>query len=240
MKIILITQNEPFFIPRLLQNILKSYKDYVELIVFLKPDEYKNKIKSMYYYFKSWGFSQSFKLGLKFLKLILKKKDNLKNIQIIKNLNINSKDFINKAKEVDYLISIAANQIFSKDLIDAPKKLCLNIHAGLLPKNRGYNPSFWALFKSEKITGVTLHKIELEIDSGPILVQERINIHEEDTWFSLQKRVVSKTSEILTNILPKLVANDINLKEQIGEPSLFKKPSIQDGKEFRKRGKKFI
>jgi len=147
---------------------------------------------------------------------------------------------LNKAKKVDYIISIASNQIFKEDLLNAPKEICLNIHASLLPRNRGYNPSFWVLYKNENYTGVTLHKMEITLDTGPILLQKTIKINPKETWYSLQERVICKAGEILNEILPHLINKSFKMEDQEGLGSLFKKPHIIHGKIFRKRNKRFI
>ena len=240
MKIIIVTQEEPFFIPQVLKFIVESYRDYIDSIVFLKPDEYKKKFNSLFFYIQFWGFRQSLKFGLRFIKTKYNNKDYLNNLTILRNVNVNSEIFLEKSKDVDYIISIAANQIFKEKILEAPKKFCLNIHAGLLPKYRGYNPSFWVLYNNEKITGITIHKMELSLDSGPIIMQEQINIHPGETWYSLQNRVASKASEMLANLLPLIIDNRYDLKEQKGESSLYRKPTIKHGKDLRRMGKKFI
>lgn len=239
MKILIVTQNEPFFIPKLLRSIIKAYKPYLKAIILLKPDEYKNKIYSIVYYLKFWGVSQSFKFAIQFLKTLFKKK-NLNEINIVKNINVNSPDFIRVAKKVDYIISVASNQIFKEELLNSPKEMCLNIHAGLLPKNKGFNPSFWVLFKNEKCSGITLHKMDKFLDNGPIIVQKKFNIKPNETWFTLQNQVIIKSKEILIDILPKLINKSFRLEKQIGKASKFKKPDANYGAEFRKRGKRFI
>ena len=240
MKIIIITQNEPFFIPKLLDLIIKKYENYLKVIVFLKPDKFKNKLKSFTYYFQFWGLKQFIKFGIKFLKHKITKTIKLNGVRIIKNIDVNSKTFISIAKKVDYIISIASNQIFKDDLLCAPKELCLNIHASLLPKNKGYNPSFWVLYKNESYTGITLHKMNRGLDSGPNLIQKKMRIKSSDTRYSLQNRVVYKASEMLIQILPRLIKKDYNLREHKGTSSLFRKPEIKHGIEFRRRGKKFV
>ncbi|MFX1451365.1 MAG: formyltransferase family protein [Promethearchaeota archaeon] len=240
MKIIIITQKEPFFIPIVLNSIMKNYKNYLESIVFLKPNEYKHKFNSFFYYLRFWGSWQLLKFGLKYLEIKFKRKLNLNGIEIFENINVNSKDFIEKAKEVDYVISIAANQIFKEKLLKAPKEMCLNIHASLLPKTKGYNPSFWNLYNNETFTGITLHKIIKELDSGPIIIQKKLRIRPNETWYSLQKRITSKASEILVDTLPKLAEKNLNLKDPEGISSLFRRPKVKDGIEFRRRGNRFI
>ncbi len=63
--------------------------------------------------------------------------------------------------------SIYFDKIFKQDLIDR-FDLLLNVHNSILPKYRGVNPINWALKNEEKEHGVTLHRIEAGIDTGPV------------------------------------------------------------------------
>lgn len=239
MKVIIITQKEPFFIPAVLKSIIDKYKESLAAVVFLKPKEFEHKSEAILYYVRFWGIKQLTKFGFEFLKKSFQKLD-LRGVNIIEDVDINSKDFIDKAREVDYIISIASNQIFNEELLSSPKEMCLNIHAGLLPDYKGYNPSFWVLFNDEKVTGITLHKIIKELDAGPIIMQEVLEIIPGETWFSLQNRVALKAGEMLNKIFLDLINKDLKLKEQNRKGSLFRKPKVNDGKDFRSLGKRFI
>jgi len=161
-------------------------------------------------------------------------------IEIIRDIDINSDNFIKRAKNVDYIISIAANKIFKDKLLNAPKEMCLNIHAGLLPNYKGFNPSFWVLYNSEKVTGITIHKMTKRLDEGPIVSQEKIYIESDETWFSLQTKVTMKAGEMLKDLLPKLINKNIVSKDERKDTYIFRKPKASDGKKFRSMGKRFI
>jgi methionyl-tRNA formyltransferase len=83
---------------------------------------------------------------------------------------------------------------------------CFNIHFSLLPEYRGAAPVQWALINGEKETGVSSFWLEKTLDSGPILVQQRIQIDDSDDEVTLfQKliplglRVMNETMELLKN-----------------------------------------
>ena len=79
-------------------------------------------------------------------------------------------------KNPDLLVSIQGNEIFKKPIITLAKKGCINLHTALLPKYRGLMPSFWALKNNEEYTGVSVFFVDEGIDSGPIIIQRRIEI----------------------------------------------------------------
>lgn len=81
-----------------------------------------------------------------------------------------------KSINPDVMITCAFGQIISQEILDIPKYGVLNIHASLLPKYRGSSPIQWCLINGEKITGVTIMKTALAVDSGDILLQKQLDI----------------------------------------------------------------
>lgn len=78
----------------------------------------------------------------------------------------------------------------------------INIHPSLLPKYRGASPVQAAIASGEKETGVTIIKLDEEMDHGPILAQFAEEIKSEDTTGSLRDRLFGKSAEVLLTILP--------------------------------------
>lgn len=66
------------------------------------------------------------------------------------------------------------------DIINLPSKGCINTHASLLPNYRGRAPLNLAILSGEKEVGVTVHYIEEGIDTGDIIIQERIAVKDTD------------------------------------------------------------
>ena len=111
----------------------------------------------------------------------------------------------------DLLITAAYGQILPKALLD--QVTSLNVHGSLLPKYRGGAPIQYALFNGEKETGVTIMYMSYEMDSGPIIKQESIEIKDEDDYLSLTKKLAH-----LGSILLKDVLIDINNDLIVSEP----------------------
>ncbi|OGH50523.1 MAG: hypothetical protein A3H17_04310 [Candidatus Levybacteria bacterium RIFCSPLOWO2_12_FULL_37_14] len=120
--------------------------------------------------------------------------------------------------------------IIPQQILNLFPKGIINIHPSLLPKYRGPTPVQTAILNGEKITGVSIMKLDEEIDHGPILGQEKDKILDTDTSESLYKRLFAKGANLLPEIL-NLYLND-NLKPiaQDHEKSTFTKPlTRQDG-----------
>jgi methionyl-tRNA formyltransferase len=82
----------------------------------------------------------------------------------------------------------------------------INVHASLLPQYRGAAPINWTIINGEKETGITTFKLQQEIDTGNILLQEKIAIGESETAVELHDKLkdlgaslIVKTIEAITN-----------------------------------------
>lgn len=101
----------------------------------------------------------------------------------------------------DIMVTCAFGQILDKRMLDMTKGGVLNVHASLLPKYRGSSPIQWAIIKGEKTTGVTIMKTALGIDTGDILLQEKVDIMPEETAGELFDRLAVKGGECIVKAL---------------------------------------
>ena len=106
-----------------------------------------------------------------------------------------------KAIAPDVMITCAFGQIISQEILDIPRYGVLNIHASLLPKYRGSSPIQWCLINGEKITGVTIMKTALAVDSGDILLQKSIDIAPEENAGELFDRLANLGGEAIVEAL---------------------------------------
>ncbi len=165
--------------------------------------------------------------------LILKLLKEGKNLKILKV--IEDKNSLNKLKELEEKpdVAILANfgVILTKEILKIPKKGFLNIHPSLLPKYRGSSPVQTAILDNEKETGVTIFKMDSQVDHGPILAQSKEEIKSSDTSESLYQRFFQIGTETLKAILPAYIGGRIKLRKQDHKKATFtKKFTKNDGK----------
>ncbi len=115
---------------------------------------------------------------------------------------------------IDIAIVIAYGFIIPKTILKIPKFGCINIHASLLPKWRGAAPIQRTLLSNDKITGITIIKMNKFIDSGKIIYQKKYKIKENDTYKTLYSKLKKISAKILPNILKKIQNNNIKEKKQ--------------------------
>ena len=90
-----------------------------------------------------------------------------------------------KTRLPEVIVLAFVTDILPKGIIDIPKYKAINYHPSLLPKYRGGSAINWAIINGETETGVTIHYIDAGIDTGDIIIQERVPIYPEDTVASL-------------------------------------------------------
>lgn len=108
----------------------------------------------------------------------------------------------------DLIIVNSYSMKLRADILAIPHKGAVNIHGGLLPQYRGCNPIQWAILNNETETGVTMHFMDEDFDTGDIIAQRRIPLFFEDTWLQVQKRLATATEDLLAEVIPELLTGD--------------------------------
>jgi methionyl-tRNA formyltransferase len=106
----------------------------------------------------------------------------------------------------DLVIVVAYGQIIPENFLNLSKKGFINIHASLLPNWRGAAPIQRAIMNGDKFTGISIMKIEKGLDSGPVMLSEKIEINNELNYGLL--------SEKLSVLGAKLIIKAIDLIEK--------------------------
>jgi methionyl-tRNA formyltransferase len=104
---------------------------------------------------------------------------------------------------VDAAVVVAYGLILPKAILDAPRLGCFNLHASLLPRWRGAAPIQRAVMAGDKETGAMVMRMEEGLDTGPVLMTERIAI-ERKTYGELHDELARKGAELLARALAAL------------------------------------
>jgi methionyl-tRNA formyltransferase len=91
--------------------------------------------------------------------------------------------------------------IIPPEILSLPAKGFINFHYGLLPQCRGPHPILWHLLNNDTEAGVTIHKVDEGIDTGPVIIQEKIPIEYNDTYGSLQSKLAYLAAKLAANLL---------------------------------------
>jgi len=113
-------------------------------------------------------------------------------------------EFINLLKKIgpEAIVVAAYGQILPREVLTLPKYGCINIHASLLPAYRGAAPINWAVIRGDQETGNTIMMMDEGMDTGAVLMQERIPIGPGDTAGALTEKLSALGAKLITTALP--------------------------------------
>lgn len=97
----------------------------------------------------------------------------------------------------DLIAVVAYGKILPSYVLDYPKFGCINMHASLLPKYRGAAPIQWSVINGDEYTGVTTMKMDSGLDTGDMLLSEKIKIGEYETSEELFVRIAELGARVL-------------------------------------------
>ncbi|MCH2308516.1 MAG: methionyl-tRNA formyltransferase [SAR202 cluster bacterium] len=170
-------------------------------------------------------------------KIKLKQSNPIESLAISNQIPVHLPKKIDE-KEIDLLTKIAPDIIIvaayglylPPKIIDLPKFGCLNIHPSLLPKYRGPSPVISTILSDEKATGVSIIKINNKLDAGPMLKSQIVNRICNETAYDLTKRLFSIGSELLIDIIPRWIKNEISpISQKESDATFTKKITKSDG-----------
>ena len=109
----------------------------------------------------------------------------------------------------DVIVVVAYGRILPDEILKLPKYGCINVHASLLPRHRGASPIQWCIVCGDSQTGISTMKMDSGLDTGDILLTEKVKIGDEETAGELFDRLseigaelIVKTIENIENITP--------------------------------------
>ena len=117
----------------------------------------------------------------------------------------------------DLFLSLHSKQLFPDALVE--NHLCINVHPGLNPHNRGWFPQVFSILNGLPI-GVTIHKMDTELDHGPILWQEELPIYPQDTSKDVYDRILAKELELLDQHLGDILTGKYTLTPMAEEGNI--------------------
>ena len=151
----------------------------------------------------------------------------VKEFALEKGLNVMQPEKVRKNEELideinnlnpDVICVVAYGKILPKEILEIPKLGCINVHGSLLPKYRGAAPIQWAVLNGDKETGITTMYMDEGMDTGDMILKEKVEIGEDETTGELWDRLSKVGGELLVKTL-KAIENRTA-------------PRIKQGKEF--------
>ncbi|EGJ70344.1 Methionyl-tRNA formyltransferase [Bacteroides coprosuis DSM 18011] len=132
-------------------------------------------------------------------------------LPILQPSNLKDEAFIEELKSYKADLQIVvAFRMLPEVVWDMPRLGTFNLHASLLPQYRGAAPINWAIINGDKETGVTTFFLEHEIDTGKIIMQEKVAIGENDSVGEIHDKLMILGGKVVTETVDRIIANQVN------------------------------
>ena len=145
--------------------------------------------------------------GMKLVASPVKEYALSKNIPILQPERIrNNEVFMQTIKDYapDYICVVAYGKILPKELLDIPKKGCINVHGSLLPRYRGAAPIQWAVLNGDRQTGITTMYMDAGMDTGDMILKEKVDIGKYETTGELWERLSKIGGRLLVETIKQI------------------------------------
>ena len=118
------------------------------------------------------------------------------------------------ALNLDVAVVVAYGLLLPKAILDAPRLGCFNLHGSILPRWRGAAPIHRAVMAGDAITGVQVMKMDVGLDTGPVMLTATTPISEDDTTGDVHDRLSQLGAALMVDGLARLEAGTAKLTEQ--------------------------
>ena len=160
------------------------------------------------------------------------------NLHILQPEKLKSAEFINDLKSLDAnLFIVVAFRMLPEVVWQMPSLGTFNLHASLLPQYRGAAPINWAVINGDTETGATTFFLQHEIDTGNIILQDKIEIKDDDNAGAVHDKLMILGSNLVLKTVKIIAENNVTQKPQIinselqnlkHAPKLFKETCLID------------
>ena len=139
------------------------------------------------------------------------------NITVLQPVKLRDESFISELEALNAdIFVVVAFRILPREVWSIPRLGTFNLHASLLPQYRGAAPINWAIINGEKETGLTTFIIDEEIDTGKIIMQEKVTVSFDMTAGQLHDILMIKGAGLVVKTVEKLRTGKLDFIEQAG------------------------
>ncbi len=135
-----------------------------------------------------------------------------------------------RALDLDAAVVVAYGQILKREVLEAPRLGCFNLHASLLPRWRGAAPIQRAIMAGDAVTGVQVMRMSEDLDEGPVILSEITPIEVDDTAATLTDRLADIGSALLPRALAAIERGGATETPQEGEATYARKITPAEAK----------
>lgn len=250
LKVLFITEDDPIYVYRFFETFFAEWdREELEICGITVARAFHEPLpKTARRILRFYGVAGFLRLGLRFAvaKVRRRSTSNLARrlgIPVLPTASVNDPGYIERVRRIgaDVIVSVAAPEIFRRDLLGTPPLGCLNIHSGRLPRYRGMMPTFWQLLHGESHVTVTVHEMVEKLDAGRVLATQDFPLRERDTLDRVIRGTKAEGARLMLRTLRDLAAGRTSPQAlDMAGAGYFSFPTAADVRQFRRRGHRLI
>jgi methionyl-tRNA formyltransferase len=166
-----------------------------------------------------------------------------RSVPMIPATSVNAPEYLDEVRQLapDVIVSVAAPEIFRKEILRIPRLGCINIHSGRLPVYRGMMPTFWQMLHGEPAVTVTVHEMAEALDAGKILGTVTVPLRSQDSLDRVIRTTKEAGARLLIDVLSKIAQGlESRVPVDMSGKKYFSFPQREHVREFRKRGHRLL
>jgi methionyl-tRNA formyltransferase len=133
-----------------------------------------------------------------------------------------------ETRQVEVALVMAYGRILPRDVLSAPARGCINLHASLLPHYRGAAPIQWAIIHGERETGISLMQMDEGMDTGPVYGSRLLSIEPDETAGHLAERLAELAACMVKDELLRVVRGELKAQSQAHERATYAPPLTRE------------
>lgn len=140
-------------------------------------------------------------------------------IDVVTPATLKDEAFVAELQNTDWDVFVVAAyaKLIPKNILDIPRRGCLNVHPSLLPKFRGPSPAISAILADERATGVSIMEMDEKMDAGPVVAQAKVEL-EEEAWppkgSDFEELLATEGGNLLAEVLPLWIEGKVDAEPQ--------------------------
>jgi len=250
LRILFVTEDDPLYVIRFFEVFLDDYpKDEIEIVGITVDQAFHEPIwktaRRMLSFYGPVGFVRQ---GAAFAHskvrgTSIEKLANAKGVPSIPTTSVNDAAYVERVRELapDVIVSVAAPEIFRKEILSAARLGCVNIHSGRLPVYRGMMPTFWQLLEGESHATVTVHEMVEKLDAGGVLGTIEFPLRRNDSLHRVITGTKREGARLMIDVLRRMREGTANAEPlDMSRKKYFSFPTPADVRAFRSLGHRMI
>jgi methionyl-tRNA formyltransferase len=250
LRVLFVTEDDPLYVIRFFEVFFREYPaDAIEVCgITIDRPFHEPPWKTLRRMVGLYGLPGVVRLSARFLRAKLSRRSIArlafeKSIPMYPARSVNAPEYLDRVRQLapDVIVSVAAPEIFRKEILRTPRLGCINIHSGRLPVYRGMMPTFWQMLRGEPAATVTVHEMAEKLDAGGILGTVTIPIAPRDSLDRVITTTKQEGARLLIRVLGKIQRGQASsVPVDMSGASYFSFPKREHVREFRNRGHRLL